>query len=106
ERRGRQEDQRHQGRARGHQPRTERGEGPRRWRPQDREGGGVQGRGRGDQEEIRRGRRQDRSEVSATSPTIRSPIPARPPAPSPAARIASPSPSPRGLPSKGAFRKR
>ena len=62
--RRRQQDQRHQGGPRDHQPRPQGGQGPGRGRAQDRQGRRLQGRRRGDEEEARRGRRQGRDQVT------------------------------------------
>ena len=61
----RQQDQRHQGRPRGHQPRPEGSQGPRRERAQADQGRRAQGRGRGDQEEVRGSRREGRNQVAS-----------------------------------------
>ena len=62
---GRQEDQRHQGRSRSHQPGPQGSQGPGRGRPEADQGRRAQGRGRGDPQEVRRGRREGRDQVSA-----------------------------------------
>src|SRR4029450_6622358 len=62
--RRRQEDQRDQGRARGHQPRPQGGQGPGGRRPQGRQGGRLQGGGRDDQEEVRGSRGPGRDQVA------------------------------------------
>jgi large subunit ribosomal protein L7/L12 len=56
--------QRHQGGPRGHLARPEGSEGPRRGRSSDREGRRLEGRGREDQEGLRRGRRQGHRQVT------------------------------------------
>ena len=63
--RRREQDQRHQGGPRSHQPGPERSQGPGRWRAQDGEGRRLQGRSGDHQEEVHRGRRNRRSEVAA-----------------------------------------
>ena len=60
--------------ARGDEPRPEGGQGPRRVRACHRQGGSLQGRGRVDQEEVRRGRRHDRDQVNAERTPPRLPI--------------------------------
>ena len=60
---GAQQDRRHQGGPRGHQPRPQRGEGSGRRRAQDGQRRRLQGRRRDDQEEAGRGGRQGRRQV-------------------------------------------
>ena len=62
----REQDQRHQGRPRSHQPRAEGSQGPGRRRAQGDQGRRDQGRGGGDQEEVRGRRREGRNQVDAS----------------------------------------
>ena len=63
----RQEDQRHQGGPRGDQSRPQGRQGAGRVRAGDRQGGGLQGRGGGDQEEVRRSWSAGRAQVGHDS---------------------------------------
>ena len=65
-----QQDQRDQGGPRSHQPRPEGSQGPGRERAEADQGRRDQGRGGGDQEEVRRRRREGRSQVARHTPAL------------------------------------
>ena len=93
----RQEDQRHQGGPRGHQPRSQGGQGARGVGARSDQGGRAEGRGRRDQEEVRRGRSAGRGQVSGAfrrSPSDPRAERTRPPGPALSRARAASAPSP------------